>query len=251
MMSVPQNRDMPFPVKLLRIVALVLGIFIFQQFSSSLGQMVANRFTYRSVDPNGVFMWISVHHIVQAAVALIPIIFLSIYAKLDFGFRAGKKKIGFKFVGFATLGIIIYMIISYLIGYHFDLLSPYYYPLNLRNIMGSFAFQLILTGPSEEILFRALPITILAVFMKNDASKKVPIATIIAAALFSIAHINWYTGPFRIEYDVFQLGYAFAIGIVQGLALQKTGSIYYSMAIHSISNIISVGSGYLLFLLVL
>lgn len=149
------------------------------------------------------------------------------------------------------LRIIIYMIFSYLIGYHFGLLRPYKYPMNIRNITGTLAFQLLLTGPSEEILFRALPITILAFFMRKDASKKVPIATTIAAALFSIAHINWYTGPFRIEYDIFQLGYAFAIGIVQGLALQKTGSIYYSMAIHSISNIISVGSGYLVFSLML
>jgi membrane protease YdiL (CAAX protease family) len=247
----PQNRKMSFFVKLLSIVALVLGIFIFQQIASGLGQVVASRFSYRSIDPNGVFMWISVHHIVQAAVALIPIILLALFARLDFGFRVGNKTLGLKFIGFATLGIIIYMIFSYLIGYHFGLLRPYKYPMNIRNIPCTLAFQLLLTGPSEEILFRALPITILAFFMRKDASKKVPIATTIAAALFSIAHINWYTGPFRIEYDIFQLGYAFAIGIVQGLALQKTGSIYYSMAIHSISNIISVGSGYLVFSLML
>ncbi len=195
-------------------------------------------------------MWISVHHVVQAAAGLVPIVLIAAFLHKDFGFKLGNKKLGVKFICFTTIGIIIYVIISYLIGYRFGLLPSYNYPLNRRNIAGTLAFQLLLTGPSEEILFRALPITILASFMKSDASKKVPTATIIAAALFSIAHINWYTGPFRIEYDVFQLGYAFAIGVVQGLAFQKTGSVYYSMAIHSISNIITLGTGYLVFLLI-
>jgi membrane protease YdiL (CAAX protease family) len=43
---------------------------------------------------------------------------------------------------------------------------------------------------------------------------------------------------------VIQLIFAFALGSVQGFVFLKTQSVYYSMAIHSISNVLSVGIGY-------
>lgn len=152
-----------------------------------------------------------------------------------------------------SLVLTVYMIISYVIGYSFDLIRPYNYPLNGRNVAGTLAFQLFLSGPSDEILFRALPVALLAYMMKNISKGNVFLSSMIAAFLFSIAHINWSVtaSGLNLSYDIFQLIYAFVLGTVQGIIFLKTESVYYSMAIHSISNVLSVGIGYLIVLFIL
>jgi len=68
------------------------------------------------------------------------------------------------------------------------------------------------------------------------------LAVLIAAVLFSLAHINWTLYPFLIRHmDVPQLLYALAMGILQGWVYVKTGSVVYSMMIHGISNALVVG----------
>jgi membrane protease YdiL (CAAX protease family) len=77
----------------------------------------------------------------------------------------------------------------------------------------------------------------------------ITLETIIAAFLFSIAHIKWSLFPFTIEADYFQLFYAFAQGIIAGKAYQDSQSIIYPMLMHSFSNVLMVGAGYLFLLL--
>jgi len=77
----------------------------------------------------------------------------------------------------------------------------------------------------------------------------VTLETIIAAFLFSIAHIKWSISPFVIEADYSQLFYAFAQGVISGKAYQDSRSIIYPMFMHSISNVMMVGTGYLFLLL--
>lgn len=60
-----------------RIVITILLVFLFQQACSKLGSLVANMFDYSTIDKNGVFAWISIHHIVQALLALVLIIIMS------------------------------------------------------------------------------------------------------------------------------------------------------------------------------
>jgi len=63
---------------------------------------------------------------------------------------------------------------------------------------------------------------------------------VIAALLFAFAHLD---SP-RID---FQIYYSFVLGIVYGVAYQKSESIFYPMLMHSISNVLAVGIGYLFY----
>jgi membrane protease YdiL (CAAX protease family) len=245
--------DTKQPVRIFWVILATLGLFLFQQIASRSGVAFANIFNYRSIDPNGAFMWISVHHIVQAIIALALIFLFAKILHLDFGFRPGKVALGLKCVGIVSAALFVYMIVSYIVGYSFDLVGPYGYPLNGRNIMGTLAFQLLLSGPSEEVLFRALPITLLMFIMKKDTGKLISIEAVIAAFLFSIAHVNWSisSSGLSLQYDIVQLVFAFVLGTTQGVVFQKTGSVFYSMAIHSISNLLAVGGGYLIVLFIL
>lgn len=233
--------------KLIHYSSIIIILFIIQQTASKIGGLIANLFNYQKIDPQNLFAFVSVHHIVQAIIAILIIITLKKMYDINFGFKFGKVKEGVYYVGIFIMLMLIYILISYAIGYYFGIINPYNYPLNLKNILGTLGFQLLLSGPSEEILFRALPISLLFYLFKKRKIFKwgISLETIVASGLFSIAHIQWSLSPFLINMDFYQLIYAFILGVVYGKVYQKTGSVLYPMIMHSLSNVLSVGIGYL------
>lgn len=205
---------------------------------------IANEFPAASLDPNGVFWWISVHHIAQA-VLFIPFVFLLKKTKpeLNLGFGWGDKKRGWTYVWRFTVFFLIYTVIGFGIAIVTGTFNSYNFPINARNIFGYLGFQLFLSGPSEEFLFRLFGISLLGLFFKKRLFKgKLSSANLIIAVIFGLAHVGIYFSPFSLSYNIVQLVYAFVLGIVYGDVYEKTGSIYYSMMIHSISNVIAVGA---------
>jgi len=233
----------------LRIAAITL-LLIFQQLASKVGNLIADCFDYRAIDGYDIFAHVSVHHIVQMLIALSAIIIFTKKYKIDFGFKAGDKKSGIKYLLLFTVAVFIFTIISYGIRYLSNQTVQYDYPLNAKNVLGTLGFQLLLSGPSEEILFRALPIGILSFLFGSNTGRKytklnLTCEVIIAAVLFSIAHIRWTVNPFSLSVNYLQLIYCFILGTVYGKAYQESGSVIYPMIMHSISNVIMVGLEYI------
>lgn len=127
------------------IVAIAL-LLIFQQLASKIGNLIANCFSYKVIDEYGIYAYISVHHIVQMLIASAAIIIIAKKYKIDFGFSAGDKKIGMKYVLAFTTALLIFTIISYGIRYFNNQFLQYDYPLNAINVLGSLGFQLLLSG---------------------------------------------------------------------------------------------------------
>lgn len=228
----------------------VLLIFVMQQIASRLGGSVANLFTYEWIDQSNVFAWISVHHIIQMIFAIALIAFFHSVYKIDFGFSLGDYKTGMKYVAIFSIVFLVYTGIGYALSYFNNTLSDYTYPLNFNTVIGTLSFQLFLSGTSEEILFRALPISLLIFVSGSSIDLKIgkfhfTLEIIIAALLFSAAHINWTIAPFSLSYSAFQLVYAFVLGLVYGKAYQMSKSVIYPMLMHGISNFVMVGTGYL------
>ena len=227
-------------------ITVIFLLFIFQQFASKIGSLVADSFNYSTIDEYDVFARISVHHIVQMLIGLLAIIILSKIYSIDFGFHFGNKNLGIKSVKIFSIAILIYTVILYLFGYFTNNIPRYGYPLNLKNVLGSLGFQLFLSGPSEEVLFRALPISIITYFINSDKERKIDkrnisSVSIVCAILFSVAHIRWTINPFSISMDYFQLIYSLILGIIYGNVYQKSRSVIYPMIMHSIGNVIMVG----------
>jgi len=233
----------------LNITAIVL-LLIFQQFASKVGHVIANCFNYKAIDEYGIYAYISVHHIVQMLIALLAVVVLAKKYKIDFGISVGNKKLGIKYLLYFTGAVLVFTIITYGIRYFSNQIIQYDYPLNAKNILGTLGFQLMLSGPSEEVLFRALPIGVLTFCMGGDKERKftklnISYEVIVAAVLFSIAHIKWTLNPFSVSMNCLQLIYCFVLGIIDGKAYQESKSVIYPMIMHSISNVITVGLGYI------
>ena len=54
-------------------------------------------------------------------------------------------------------------------------------------------------------------------------------------------HLRWTVYPFSVSMNYFQLIYAFILGIIYGNAYQ----VIYPMIMHSITNVIMIGLGFL------
>lgn len=237
--------------KMLLYGVVILLLLIFQEVLCMVGRGIADMFSYEKVDPYKAYLWNSVHHITVMFLALMAILILKKIFKVYWGFGLGESKVGCKFVVMYTTifaGITLVVHILMMIN---NSLPVYAFPLNKNNIIGTLFFQLFLSGPTEEILFRALPITIFVHVLGKSIEVKwgITLETIIASFLFAIAHIKWSLSPFTFEADYFQLLYAFSQGIISGKAYQDSRSVIYPMFMHSISNVLMVGTGYLFFLL--
>lgn len=221
---------------LLFVALLLLGLPILSGY-------IADILFLESFDPDGAFLWISIHHIAQMIMFVLLILIIKrVRPELDFGFNIKEKKKGFKYVGIFTIGFIIYTAIGITMTYFNGAFVPYAKELSFRNVFGYLGFQLFLSGPSEEILFRAFGMTMLGlVFKKRILKNKLSLNNLLIAMIFGLAHIGIYFSPFELRFDIFQLFYAFGLGLIYGDCYEKTGSVVYPMMIHSISNLIAVG----------
>ena len=230
--------------KTVYIVLVILGLFIAQTFASKLGGFIADLIQCAVIDKDGTFMSISVHHIIQMIVALVLIFVISKKSDLEFWLKPRLNKSGILYTTIFDIVILMYVLISYIVGYSLNTIVPYAYELNISNVLGTLGFQLFLSGTSEEILFRALPITVLGGVIGKD-KKGYAFIIVIASVLFSAAHIQWTLFPVSLTFSWFQLIYAFILGIAYGLTYVKSESIIYPMIMHGLSNFFMVGMGYI------
>ena len=225
-------------INILVVTIVAFLLFIIPIFSGKL----ASQFDYSNIDPNGIFGWISIHHLFQAMFIIAIIGIVKVIKPVNFGFNKGNYQVGLNYVKKFTIYFLIYAIITFTIFLLLGSFNKFASPLTPRNIIGALSFQLFLSGTSEEILFRAFPITIFAFFFTTRLFKnKLGLGNLIAAIIFALAHIGIGFSPLSFNYDIMQLGYAFVLGLIYGDCYEKTKSVFYPMMLHSISNVISVG----------
>lgn len=228
-------------------VFFIVILSIFMLLIPRIAGSFADLFDYHLIDPDGSYAWISVHHIFQALVFLPIMIILGKVYGLDFGFHWGDKSAGkeitlkfFKYFTIYNIGAFAFIILT-------NGFEIFQFPLTGNNIIGYMGFQLLLSGPSEELIFRAFAITLFALILKNKGFKgPVSAAGIIAAIVFAMAHMRFSFAPFEVSFITMQLVLALGLGIFYGIGYEKSGSMYYPMIMHSFSNIMMVGTTILL-----
>ncbi|MGI6150155.1 MAG: CPBP family intramembrane metalloprotease [Firmicutes bacterium] len=204
---------------------------------------IASTFDYRAIDPDGAFAWLAVHHLAQAAIFSAIMVGIRKIRPLDFGLIWGNKKVGRQYVLRFILIFSVFMIGSMVITHLTNSFQPFSHPLTARNIVGYLGFQLFLTGPSEELIFRAFAITLLGLVLKGRGfSGKASLANIASAVIFGLAHVNFSLAPFQVSYAPIQVILAVVLGLFYGDCYEKSGSVFYPMIMHSIGNVLSVSA---------
>lgn len=207
-----------------------------------IGGFVANLFNYQAIDPDGAFMWISVHHIVQALVIMILMFIFVKFTGVKFHLGLGNSVEGIKYLKRFMMVFTVYVAIAFIISIATDTFGQFIYPLTARNITGYLGFQLLLSGPSEELIFRAFSISLFAFFVtEKRINKHLSYAVLFASIIFGVAHIGFSFNPFSISYSLFQVGYAIVLGYFYGDCYEKSKSVLYPMIMHSFTNVLMIG----------
>lgn len=227
------------------IIILVLLLFM-QRLLGKAGYLIADLVPYQQIDPFNSFAEISIHHAVLLIIGLLIILVLSKLLNLDFYFQIGDKKKGIRYLTIFTVTFVVISVVQHTLMTLNNQLPVYTFPLDVRNVIGTLGFQLLLSGPAEEIVYRALPIILLIYSFGRSIEIKgsITLEVILASVLFTFAHAKWSLIPLNFEANYFQLIYAFVLGIIHGIVYQKTRSIIYPILMHSFSNVLMVGGGY-------
>ena len=225
-----------------------------------LAGLFADLFDYSAIDPDGAFMWISVHHIVQALVFLVlMLVIVKVSAKaavIRFGFGWGDREEGLSYLRLFVLIFMVYALIHRLIVLVLTGSLPvFWHPLTARNIIGQLGFQLLLSGPSEELIFRAFAITMLGLVVKGTVAGgetgaghpitkmfggSITAANLIAAVIFGLAHVRFAFAPFAATFDTGQVIVSVILGLFYGVCYERSKSMIYPMIMHSFSNVVVV-----------
>lgn len=233
-------------IKLIKISLTFICLAAYVQFISLFSFDIGKRFYpfFKEIDPDNVFMVLVIHHILQAIITLLAIIIISKLLNIrfkDFGFNLNKLRYSIVFVSvFLGVWILIQAVIGiYLIIEHG--VSPgFTFPLNFRNYIGYYLFEVLLSGTSEEIMFRSLVITLmLSLWGKYFSNSKRFSFVVISAStfIFMIAHINFSLFPFKItHFDILQQLTCLASGLCFGFLFLKTKSIVGCMIAHNLLN---------------
>ncbi len=232
--------------KTMAIIITLLAILIIPKVSGQLANLTASLFG--TFDPDGAYLWISVHHIFQ----LILTVLLMLVFKRNLGFwgfnlnNLNKSLVYFKqFVMCSTGFVLLY----YVILFFFSATPGPGYALSAENILGQLGFQLFLSGTCEEPLFRGFVMIILygafagsIRFVKTD----IPTAGIIAAIFFTVAHIQYSIWPFEITYiNPMQLVLSFGLGLYYAVVFYRTRSLLTPILAHGYINFLITGLGFL------
>jgi uncharacterized protein len=233
----------------LMMAALLLGV-------PRLAALTADQFDYAAIDPDGAFAWLSVRHIAQGLIFLVLIVIISRLSGIQFGFGWGDRQVGWLYVRIFALVFLGYMVVSLIIVFLTRSFQGFQYPLTTRNIIGHLGFQALLTGPSEELIFRAFAMTMLSLMITGSVvsggsgfgrgilkifGSEISIVNLIAAVIFGLAHIRFTFFPFSATYSMGQVIYATMLGLIYGVCYERSGSVVYPMMMHSISNVVAVG----------
>ncbi len=210
-----------------------------------------------ALDPDDVYLYITLHHVIQLFITLVVMFIAtkkwSSVTFHTFGFSANEWRWSLKWV---FLFCLAWSIVQFGVGYVLvknGLSADPGYPLTARNLGGMLAFQVFLSGTSEEIMFRGLVMTALiagwrSLFLSRRA---LGWAAIIGATLvFMFDHINFSLSPLAVTYfNPLQQGTALIFGLFYGALFWKTQSLVGPILAHGLLNGIITLSGTLLFLL--
>ncbi len=208
------------------------------------------------LDPDGVFARITIHHVVQAGLAL-GLMWVAVSrwpgaTWTGFGFTTREWRRSLRAVGlFALVWVVVQVGVGLAIMAGGGGTADPGYPLVARNIAGVLAFQALLSGTSEEILFRGLVMTGLAALWRpvfDDERALGWAATIGATIVFVAGHVGFTLAPPAITHvNLLQLGTAAVFGVFYGRLFWATRSLVGPIVAHGLLNVIITLSLYGLF----
>ncbi len=221
----------------------LLIVFILLQAIPQLSGFLANNTAklIANIDPAGVFLWVSLHHIYQLLFTLFVMFVWYRKSFRDWGLNLNNYRYSLEQFGwfclYFTLSVTVIQILPMIITKSYP---SFNYFLNIRNVSGHLGFLFLLSGTCEEPLFRGLVMTVLYQSWKGDiqiGKFKISIAGLLATVLFVFAHvgINYRTWEIT-QFSIPQLLISLVLGLYYAIIFDRTRSLVGPILAHNYSN---------------
>jgi uncharacterized protein len=231
----------------LAILITLLAVLIIPRVAGLLATLSTGWFG--GMDPDGVYLWISLHHVWQL-ILTIGLMLIFGRSLRGWGFNLDNRSSSLRHLKLFAIYSTGYLVIQNVV-FHF-VAPPIWidFPLTLENVSGYLGFQLLLSGTSEEPLFRGFVMVMLYPAFAGSINLKklqIPHAGLIAAVFFMFAHIQFSIWPFQIiEMLPNQLVLSFFLGIYYAVVFHQTRSLLTPILTHNYVNFLLVGLNMLL-----
>lgn len=214
-----------------------------------IGSLVANALSpmFSQIDQDGVYVWVTIHHLVQLLAALTVMMILK--PRLNYwGFNFENWKETWGYLKSFLFYLVTFVTVGHVILFFFSPPPQFPYPLTAENIAGNLLFKLLLSGTSEEPLFRGLVMTILLGSWAGQTKLfgyRISWAGIWATILFMIAHIGFDLLSFKITFiDPIQLIQAAVFGMFYAIVFERTRSLAGCILSHNAINVVFTITGF-------
>lgn len=189
---------------------------------------------------NGAWLYMIQHHLVQMVLALLVIGVVGRMHFNDWGLNLRNWRRSLRMTGsFAVIfGIVIAASTAIQIAGGVEPRNPV--GATMTEVLGRLFFMLVISGLSEEVLFRGMMQTPLTRWFPGVVRLRtldLPVAGVITALIFAAVHINFTLAPLAITNLYWpQVILAFVLGVVYAVAYHRTGSLLAPILMHNISN---------------
>ena len=224
--------------KVFDLITVILVVEIITRTSGFLSNMIIPYFII--VDPDKAFAWSWIHHVIQLLLALSAMILYPGLKMRDWGFNLENSNLSIRIFLKFSLGWLIFYSIGTFITLKMSgqtVVYPFHY--TTRNVLGYSGFMFLMPGLSEETLFRGFVMVVLGQSWKgiiNFGKLTIPVTGILAALIFTYAHISYTIFPLKFYFSIGQLIAAFGLGIFYAIIFYKTKSLLGAILCHNISD---------------
>ncbi len=239
-------------------VLLVVAVLVIPWLGMNAGLTVQPELAW--IDPDDTFVYLFVHHGVEAILALLLIAVLVVgfgWSRAEFGLQWGDVRTGLRITAAFGLCYLLLVIAVDLVPYLLSGSPPglAYWP-TTRNVVGTLAFQWLMVGVGEELLFRGLILGLLARPLGRRvrlgvgrAAFRVSIAGLVTAVLFAIAHTILFSRASFLEITLdpnwVQVGLALVLGVYYAALRERTGSLLGPILSHNLSDGLYLSATYM------
>lgn len=197
---------------------------------------------FHTPSPYGpVLPWLYMQHGLQLIFGLVAIAIMKQFVPGDYGLHRPSGK---SYIGASLLWGVFFGVLMTLVDYAPQLLTgtkpELGFPLSAPNVSGWLFFEGVYVGPTEEIPFRALLVTYLAIAMPGTlrlGKFHMNWAGVIVALIFALLHATNFSlraWPLALGQQV----YAFALGVLYAYWLEKSRSIVAPIIGHNVGDFV-------------
>lgn len=219
----------------------VASVLVIPRLAGETQRLVAERFGYAldGVDPSGVYIWASIHHVAQL---LLTIALMLIFSRslASWGFNLQNRNRSLQLFGRFFIYYTAFVVVGHVALFFLTPAPAFLHPLNARNIAGELGFKLFLSGTCEEPLFRGFVMSLLYRTMTGVfrvGRIEMPYAGAVATVLFMLAHVGYTLSPLAITWiSPAQQVQACALGLFYAYMFHQTRSLLGPVLVHNYFN---------------